>query len=39
MAYSEWSWVLGEVMDKMKAFVYVTDLETDEILFMNRNMK
>lgn len=39
VAYSDWSWVLDEVMDKMKAFVYVTDLETDEILFMNRNMR
>lgn len=36
-AYQDW--VLGEVMDRINAFVYVTDIDTDEILFMNKNMK
>ena len=33
------NWVLGEIMDSIGAYVYVTDVETDEILFMNRAMK
>ncbi|WP_269476971.1 diguanylate cyclase domain-containing protein [Hominibacterium faecale] len=32
-------WVFGEIMDKMNANIYVTDIETDRILFMNRRMK
>lgn len=32
-------WVFGEIMDKMSANIYVTDMETDRILFMNRRMK
>lgn len=33
------SWILTEVMDCMKANLYITDVETDEILYMNQTMK
>ena len=33
------SWVFDELMDNLRAYLYVTDPETDRILFMNGNMK
>lgn len=32
-------WIFNEIMDQMNACIYVTDIETDEILFMNKTMK
>ena len=36
---AEQTWVFNQLMDNMRANVYVTDLETDEILFMNKTMR
>lgn len=33
------SWVFNALMDNLNANLYVTDLETDRILFMNKTMK
>lgn len=33
------SWVLDAVMNDMKASLYVTDIRTDKILYMNKKMK
>ncbi|MFR1517918.1 MAG: EAL domain-containing protein [Clostridia bacterium] len=33
------NWVWNQMMDSTHACIYVTDPETDEILFMNRSMK
>lgn len=33
------NWVVNEIMDRMHANIYVTDLETREVLFMNQAMK
>lgn len=33
------NWVLNEIMDRMQINLYITNVETDEILFMNRTMK
>lgn len=33
------SWVFNAMMDSMRANLYVTDVKTDEILFMNKTMK
>ena len=30
---------LSSVLDRMDTHIYITDLETDEILYMNENMK
>ena len=35
----EQTWVFNELMDNMRANIYVTDLDTDEILFMNKTMR
>lgn len=31
--------IFGEIMDKMNANIYMTDIETDQILFMNKRMR
>ena len=33
------TWVFNEIMDRMSANIYVTDIETDEVLFMNKTMR
>ena len=33
------SWVLNEIIDNMNVNIYITDLQTDRILFMNKAMK
>lgn len=35
----EQTWVFNQLMDNLRANVYVTDMETDEILFMNKIMR
>lgn len=35
----EQTWVFNELMDNMRANIYVTDLDTDEVLFMNKTMR
>lgn len=37
--YTLQSWVFNEIMDNMNANIYITDVETDKILFMNKTMK
>lgn len=32
-------WLLDRIMNQMNAGVYITDVDTDEILFMNSGMK
>lgn len=32
-------WIFDKIMNQMNACIYVTDVETDEILFMNQTMK
>lgn len=36
---TEQTWVFNQLMDNLRANVYVTDIETDEILFMNKTMR
>lgn len=33
------NWIIDEILDRMNTNIYVTDPETDEILFMNKTMK
>lgn len=37
--YTLQNWVFNEMMDNMSVNIYVTDVDTDEILFMNKTMK
>ncbi|MCB6366123.1 EAL domain-containing protein [Intestinibacillus massiliensis] len=37
--FSLQAWVFNQVVDSMYAYIYVTDVDTDEILYMNRAMK
>lgn len=37
--YTFQNWVYSTMMDRMQANVYVTDIQTDRILFMNKTMK
>ena len=37
--YTFQNWVYSTMMDQMQANVYVTDINSDEILFMNKTMK
>ena len=37
--YFEQTWILDELMDNLRTYLYVTDPQTDEILFMNKTMK
>lgn len=32
-------WVFEEIMDKMDVFLYITDVKTDRILFMNKTLR
>ncbi len=35
----EQTWVFNRLMDNLRTNIYVTDMETDEILFMNKTMR